>query len=592
MPSNSLNRLIEELKENNELLIIDAPVNCQLEVTEIIDRLSKSDKYNKAVLFTNNGTDFPLLINAFGSDIRMAKALRVQKLDKLETKVSDILKSLIGKHESLIDKIGLLPKIAQAAKWLPKKTFHRGKCQEDIFDMIDILRLPILKCWPYDGGRFITLPCVHTISPDNGTANVGMYRMQVFDGSTLGVHWHKHKTGARHYEEYKVKGKKMPISVTLGGDPIYTFVATAPLPDGFDEYLLAGFLRNKSVKLVKCLTNDIWVPEDVDFVIEGFIDTSEDLILEGPFGDHTGFYSLPDLYPIMHVTAITHRKEAVYPSTIVGIPPMEDAFIAKATEFIFKPLIKFSIVPEMVDIHMPIWGVAHNLVLVSIKKHYYGQAFKVAQALWGAGQMMFNKTLCIFDHTVDLQNYAQVVEIIRNNLRSYSQILFSRGPIDILDHATDLAGFGGKVCIDLTSIEHSYNSEVGEASFIFKYIDDNSPVTFQQFDDNIGSNDSFVLIVLESALESLSIELRLWYILNNIDPQRDIQVNSTNSNIRMIIDGRKKQHGRLWPNVITMSQSVINKVDHRWYELTGLPFIASPSLTVNALVKSEGAVAD
>ncbi|MDY0279200.1 MAG: menaquinone biosynthesis decarboxylase, partial [Salinivirgaceae bacterium] len=466
MAYTSLSEFIDKLISAHEIIVITEPVDVRLEITEIVDRFSKSADYNKALLFTNTGTDFPVLINALGSDRRMAFALNLDSLDDLTININRIVDSLLVKPQGFMGKLKKIPKLAQIARWMPKKTVGKGKCQEEVLEVVDLEALPILQCWPLDGGPFITLPSVHTVDPTTGISNVGMYRMQVFDRYTTGMHWHKHKTGATHFESYKKLGLKMPIAVTLGGDPAYTFSATAPLPENIDEYLLAGFLRNKAVKLVKCLTNDLWIPEDVDFVIEGYIDPKEPLVTEGPFGDHTGFYSLADLYPKMHVTVISHRKNAVYPTTIVGIPPMEDAYISTATERLFTPLISLSIAPEVIDMHMPIWGVAHNLVLVSIKKQYEGQAFKVAQAFWGAGQMMFNKALIVFDSDVDLRDYNALIKIIVKNLVSSSQIMLSKGPIDVLDHSTNVAGMGGKVCIDCTAqLDIASNDE-----FSFNYL--------------------------------------------------------------------------------------------------------------------------
>jgi len=267
----------------------------------------------------------------------------------------------------------MLPKLSQVASWMPTSIGGKGKCQEVIMKNPDLNKLPILKCWPADGGKFITFPMVHTIDPVTGIRNVGMYRMQVFEPGLTGMHWHRHKTGARHFEEYKKLGKKMPIAVAIGGDPVYTYAATAPMPDNFDEYMLAGFLRKKKVELVKCLTQDIEVPADADFVIEGYVDPEEDFIWEGPFGDHTGFYSLADWFPKFHISCITHRKDAIYPTTIVGIPPQEDAYIAKATERIFLAPIKLTMLPELIDMDIPVAGVAHNLTIVKIEKSFPGR---------------------------------------------------------------------------------------------------------------------------------------------------------------------------------------------------------------------------
>ena len=318
-------------------------------------------------------------------------------------------------------------------------------------DEVDLDRLPVLTTWPFDGGAFITFPVVHTLSEEKALHNMGMYRMQVFDKQTTGMHWHLHKGGAGHYQEYKKAGKRMPVTVTLGGDPAYTYAATAPLPENVDEYMLAGFLRKKQVKLVKCLTNDIYIPEDVDFVLEGYVDPAEELVTEGPFGDHTGYYSLADLYPKFHITKITHRKDAIYPATIVGIPPQEDAYIGLATERIFLAPIKLTMIPEMADMHMPPEGVFHNVVLASIKKSYPGQATKVMNALWGAGQMMFNKLLFIFDEQLKLTDYRQVLQAITDYTHPVDDVLFNRGPMDVLDHASRRFAEGGKMGWDATA---------------------------------------------------------------------------------------------------------------------------------------------
>ena len=338
MKTKGLQKFISVLEEQNEIIRINEYVNPVLEITEITDRISKSENQNKALLFENNGTNFPLLINSFGSNKRICLALGINNLDGFGERIKTIAEIINPKSLSVNDKIKLIPKFNNIISLLPKNIRNRGDCQQFINKNPDINELPVLKCWPFDGGKFITLPVVHTYSPLNNKRNVGMYRMQILSESETGMHWHRHKGGAQHYNEYKKLGKKMPVAVILGGDPIYTYVATAPLPDDIDEYIFAGFLRNKRIKLVKCITNDIYVPNDADFVIEGFIDPEEELIKEGPFGDHTGFYSLTEWYPKFHITCITHKKDAVYPATIVGIPPQEDKWFAKATERIFYEL--------------------------------------------------------------------------------------------------------------------------------------------------------------------------------------------------------------------------------------------------------------
>jgi 4-hydroxy-3-polyprenylbenzoate decarboxylase len=307
----------------------------------------------------------------------------VEKLDDVAAEIETLIKQLTTPKDSILDKLKMLPTLGSIASWMPKIISGKGECQEVIMKDPDITKFPVLKCWPEDGGPFVTLPVIHTKDPLTGLRNVGLYRMQVFDPKMTGMHWHRHKVSARHFNEYKKLGQKMPVAIALGGDPVYAYSATAPLPDGVDEYMLAGFIRKKKVELVQCLTQDVQVPADADIIIEGYVDPSEDYILEGPFGDHTGYYSLADMYPRFHITCITHRKNAVYPATIVGIPPQEDAWIGKATERIFLVPIKMTMVPEIVDMVLPVEGVFHNLVIVKINKDYPGQASKVMHSLMG-----------------------------------------------------------------------------------------------------------------------------------------------------------------------------------------------------------------
>src|SRR6185369_10061682 len=371
-------------------------------------------------------------------------------LDDVAKEIESLFKLLAAPKEGILDKLKLLPKLGQFASWMPKSKSGRGECQDVVMDKPDITKLPVMKCWPEDGGKFLTLPVINTKDPNTNIRNVGLYRMQVFAPDLTGMHWHKHKVSAKHFSEYKKLKKRMPVSVALGGDPVYTYAATAPLPENVDEYMLAGFLRKKKVELVKCLTNEMEVPSDADFIIEGYVDPGEEYLLEGPFGDHTGYYSLADFYPKFHITCITHKKNAIYPSTIVGIPPQEDAWLGKATERIFLAPIKMTLIPEIVDMELPIEGVFHNLTIVKIKKEYSGQAQKVTNAMWGAGQMMFNKMLIVVDESVDIHNYEEVAKVISENVDPQQDIFFSQGPMDVLDHSCSKFAFGGKMCVDAT----------------------------------------------------------------------------------------------------------------------------------------------
>ena len=448
MAFKNLREFIQLLESKGELVRIKEYVNPHLEITEITDRVSKQQ--GPALLFENTGYPFPLLINAMGTEKRMAMALSVEKLDDIGEEIEQLFKNLSTPRQGLMDKLKLLPQLGEIGSWMPVTKSGRGACQEVIMQNPDITQFPVLTCWPEDGGPFITLPIIHTRDPLTQTRNVGLYRMQVFGPKLTAMHWHRHKVSARHFNEYKKLGKLMPVVVALGGDPVYTYAATAPLPDGVDEYLLAGFLRKKKVELVQCITQDAQVPADADIVIEGYIDPQEDFILEGPFGDHTGYYSLADYYPKFHITAITHRKDAVYPATIVGIPPQEDAWIGKATERIFLAPVKMTLGPEILDMNMPVEGVFHNLLVVKIKKEYPGQALKVMNALWGAGQMMFTKMIIIVDETVNIHNMLELAQYVSQNTHPTQDLVFSQGPVDVLDHSCSRMAFGGKMGIDAT----------------------------------------------------------------------------------------------------------------------------------------------
>lgn len=426
MAYKNLQHFIKVLEDAGELVRIREYVNPRLEITEITDRVSK--QYGPALLFENTGYDFPVLINSMGTEKRMAMALGVEKLDDVAHEIEGLFKTLTGPKHSFMDKLKMLPQLGEIASWMPKEISGRGACQEVVMKDPDITKLPVLTCWPEDGGPFVTLPVIQTRDPHTGIRNVGLYRMQVFEKTMTGMHWHRHKVSARHFNEYKKLGQRMPVAVTIGGDPAYTYSATAPLPDGVDEFLLAGFLRKKKVELVKCLTIDMSVPADADFVIEGYVDPNEDFILEGPFGDHTGYYSLADFYPRFHITAITHRKDPVYLCTIVGIPPQEDAWIGKATERIFLAPIKMTTVPEIVDMVLPVEGVFHNLVIVKIRKDYPGQALKVMNSLWGAGQMMFTKMMIVVDGEVNIHNSLEVAQYIAQHVDPLRDITYSQEP--------------------------------------------------------------------------------------------------------------------------------------------------------------------
>ena len=433
----SLREYIERLEREGELIRVSAPVSTRFEIAEITDRMVKSDGGGKALLFENTGTEFPVVTNMMCSNRRMAMARGVNSLQAIGQRISALLGDALSPKVTLWEKMKMLPLLSDVAKWFPQRVAGRGECQQVVWqgEDADLERLPLLTSWESDGGAFVTLPMVNTLDPDTGVPNMGMYRMQRFDKHTTGMHWHVDKAGARHYDGYKRRGERMPVVVTLGGDPVYTFAATAPMPDNMDEYLLAGFLRRKPVKLVKALTCDIRIPSDCDFVIEGYVDPAEDKVLEGDFGDHTGFYSLKDFYPKFHITCITHRRDAIYPATVVGVPPQEDAYISEATEAIFLAPIRLAVQPEVRDLFMPVEGTSHNIAAVSIEQRYVGQAQKVAQSMWGAGQMMFNKYLLVASADEDIRSYKTLGKLLRR-IDTKRDIVRAEGILDVLDHAT------------------------------------------------------------------------------------------------------------------------------------------------------------
>lgn len=598
-----LKAYIERLEREGELVRIAARVDPVLEIAEITDRISKTPGGGKALLFENTGTEFPVLVNAMGSDRRMALALGAERLEELTERIEELLKRLTRPADGWMDKLRMLPLLAEMSRWLPRNRSGRGACQEVVWsgDEVDLGRIPVLKCWGCDGGRFVTLPMVHTLDPETGMRNVGMYRMQIFDGRTTGMHWHRHKTGARHYDGYKRAGRRMPVTVTLGGDPVYTYAATAPMPDNMDEYLLAGFLRRRPVELVESLTNGIRIPTDCDFVIEGYVDPSEELAVEGPFGDHTGFYSLEDRYPRFHVTSISHRRGAVWPATLVGVPPEEDAYIARATERIFLAPIRLAVQPEVRDLWMPTPGTAHNLAVLSLDTRYVGQAVKVAQGLWGAGQMMFNKYMLATDAAVDIRNLDALADLLRR-IDPERDLHLSEGVLDVLDHATATPGFGGKALLDVTGIDPSAPVEpvslprsfepaggvslvdtslVGGWSCLVLHADRERPdeVDVPAYLERNGIRGvRFVLLFDYAAAGPMRSEDLLWLAAANTDPRRDLSVWQGS----ILIDARSKRPGLKgnpdrFPNVATSLPETIRLVDNRWSEYGLGEFVESPS---------------
>ncbi|HCV14845.1 MAG TPA: menaquinone biosynthesis decarboxylase [Rikenellaceae bacterium] len=566
----SLTDFVKYLDTQGELIRIKEFVDPVLEIAEITDRVSKQPGGGKALLFENTGTQFPVLTNMLGSEKRICMAFGVESISQITGHMNSLMKEVMQERTSIMDKLKLLPHLKEAAGWLPKKFKGHAPCQEVVLFKPELSRLPILQCWPGDGGRFITLPLVHTKDPETGARNLGMYRMQVFSEETTGMHWHRHKTGARHFA--KLKAGRMPVAVAIGGDPVYTYAATAPLPEGIDEYLLAGFLRNKPVALTDCLTQPLQVPADCDFIIEGYVDKSEPLVTEGPFGDHTGFYSLADLYPNFHITCISHKKDAIYPATLVGIPPQEDKYIAIATEKIFLSPIQFAMVPEIRDLHLPEEGVGHNIAIVKIEKSYPGQAIKVAHALWGAGQMMFNKIMIVVDEEIDIRDHDQLMTCFTNNYIPKRDTHFSRGPLDVLDHTSPQCGYGGKIMFDATV---KLPEEIGTVKHD---IDKRSKIPFH-FTHSQTDIKGLINIVTDSDLAVNDRYTMLWIWGSNCDPVRDSRFEDG----MLVMDSRTKVTGengftREWPGYALSSKETIAKIDAKWDSLGLGEFIKSPSL--------------
>jgi 4-hydroxy-3-polyprenylbenzoate decarboxylase len=444
MAYDSLREFVQKLDAAGELKRISAEADPVLEITEIADREMKLPGGGKALLFEKcRGAKFPLLINAYGSQKRMAMALGVNDVEDIARELETIMRA--KPPTSFKEAIALLGTALELRHAKPGRA-QKGAPTEELPGLSAI---PIQKCWPEDAGRFICLPLVITRDPDTGVRNVGCYRMQVIDERTTFMHWQLHKTGARHWRRHVELKKRMPVTVALGGDPVYAFASTAPLPDGLDEFMLAGYLRKKSIELVKCQTNDLEVPADCDFVLEGYVEPDEKLEMEGPFGDHTGYYTLPEPYPKFHIERIAARKDAIYPSTIVGIPPMEDFYMGTASVRIFLPVFKMNF-PEIVDMALPAEGVFHNLVVVSIKKQFPYHAMKVMHGLWGMGLMMFTKMIVVVDADVDVHNTSEILFRLCANIDPERDIIFTKGPADVLDHATPVLGFGSKIGIDAT----------------------------------------------------------------------------------------------------------------------------------------------
>ena len=601
----SLIEFIGRLEIDGELLRIKESVSPILEIAEITDWVSKKPRGGKALLFENvEGSSMPVLINAFGSTKRMNLALGVHNIEDIAKRIESYIK--IPPPTTLLEKAKLLPMLLQAAQF-PAKLVQPAHppCQEVVHlnDDIDLGTIPILQCWPQDAGRFITFPIVINRSVDKKIRNVGLYRMQVYDKKTTGMHWHIHKDGAHFFHEYRKQNKVMEVAVALGADPASCYSASAPLPYGIDEFLLAGFIRKASVPLVKCKTVDLEVPANAEIVLEGYIDPAE-MRLEGPFGDHIGYYSQDGDYPIFHITAITHRKNPVYLTTIVGKPPQEDFYLGRATERIFLPLLRTQL-PEIVDMDMPVEGIFHNCVIVSLDKHYPMQSRRLMSAFWGLGQMSFVKTIVTVDAEVNVHDYKEVAKLLLNKVDFTTDLFFSEGVLDVLNHASDQRLHGSKLGIDLsTKIEgepgykkeapvSANSSELPSAEkvmAIFKEVQNckvlelqakrsvllvalnkTGPHQGKQFIQSFLDHAEFsaieIIIVLEGHVDIENISTVMWKFFNNLDPKRDFYFDAGRLGIDVTQKFPEEGYQQSWPEEIEMTAEIKTQVDKKWHDL-------------------------
>lgn len=617
-----LSQYIQQARKQGVLSEIDCSCDPHLEMAEVAQRVAKASVAGRVLLFTcptssgGNGevgevNGFPVVMNMYSSRERMLEILRASSYEAVARRLEQLLVEGTKPRYSLRDKLRGAKALLGMARYMPRRYRGYPPCQDVRMDNPSLDKLPILQTWPADGGRFFTLPMVITQHPTTGVRNVGMYRMQVLDGLTTGMHWHTHKTGANHFRAYAERGERMPVCVALGGDPLLAYCATAPLPEGMDEWLLAGFLRRDPVRLVKALTCDLLVPAEADFIIEGYVDPQEEQFLEGPFGDHTGFYSLEDWYPRFHITCISHRREAVYPATVVGVPPMEDAYIAEATEQIFKPLLRMGMTPELEDMWLPPAGVAHNLVVASLRSDYVGQPERVASFFWGAGQMMFTKYVLTVSAGCGPRDLPSLLSAVARNVLSPARLLFSRGPVDVLDHASPQLGYGGKLLIDAQGAwdgadalrwarrEDGISLWVGEVLLLhavsnLRRGDTPAPESLARYwAAELGELPRcLALCDCEAPLEQP--ELLLWILLANSSPDRDVALVELEGAFGVVLDARAKlvEHtGRPWPNVVLASEGTRKLVDARWPEYGLGEFLESPSLALKDYRFSEGAEA-
>jgi 4-hydroxy-3-polyprenylbenzoate decarboxylase len=591
----NLQAFIGALKQAGEVKVISQPISPILEISQYTDAESKSPRGGKALYFESvTGSPHPVATNIFGSSRRICMALGVDHLDQLADRMRTYID--FSPPRSLKEALGILPMALNLTKFFPRN--YRGKtapCQEVVLtgDEVDLSTLPVIQCWPKDAGRFVTLPLVITRSLETGKRNLGMYRLQIFDRNTTGMHWHIHKDGSHFYNEYRKAGRRMPVAVAIGADPATTYAGTAPMPRGMDELLLAGFIRNRPVRLTRCVTNDLQVPAESEFVLEGYVDPGE-LRREGPFGDHTGYYSLADDYPVFHVTAVTHRKNPVYHTTLVGRPPMEDCYLAQATERLFLPMLQ-TVMPEIRDYWFPWEGVFHNIAIVAIEKEYAGHAQKIMSGLWGQGQMSFCKAIVVVDDNISPQDPTAVIRTLLTRLDPASDITLTKGVLDVLDHSSPHVNFGNKIGLDLTTRfvnepprnEQRRDTNTALADTAVQRVRETNPAItggrelFTDADVEPGAGlrilaftvdkrrgitgkdlanellalpdlASFdILVFFDRRIDLADGSLMLWKVFNNVDPGRDLIARGA----RLALDATRKGpadgHDREWPDELT-----------------------------------------
>lgn len=599
MSFRNLHEFITRLESEGDLLMVRQPVSPVLEITEIADRMMKSPGGGKALLFENvEGSPFPVLVNAFGSFRRIALALDGDP-DALAERMRSILEQ--SPPGTFLEKLAMIPRTISWSRFFPKTVRQdKAPCQEVVLtgDEVDLTQLPVLHCWPKDGGRFVTLPVVFTKSLKDSRRNAGMYRLQIFDRSTTGMHWHIHKDGSHYYQEYRKDRRRMEVAVAIGTDPAVTYASTAPMPRGVDEMILAGFIRRKPVPMVRARTVDLMVPAEAEFILEGYVDP-EETRMEGPFGDHTGYYSLADEYPVFHVTAITHRKDPVYSATVVGRPPMEDCYLAYATERLFLPIIR-TILPEIRDYHLPWEGVFHNIVVAAIDKEFPGHAAKVMSGMWGSGQMSFAKAIVLVDDSSLLRNGSQLLRHILESIDFTNDITLATGILDVLDHSAPQGLYGSKIGIDATARmageparEHSGKPR-GEMKDLLSLLQGKDqgftglrtvfpgirrPLFLVRAVKDAARNSSHyleilkqtcfgpgVLVLYDSSIDLDDDSLVLWKAFNNVDPDRDLHILPESIIIDATRKGPADGHERPWPDDIEMSPDIVKLVDRKFPE--------------------------